>query len=316
MGRSRVSPRHEIRLRGRVVQTGCIPTSLVEMLRQLLGTGARQALRLRIEGRSRAPGEFPMWMGSGALFEPHLEATSVPGHFRIESRPLGQVLPAELLSGGPPFDVAPDQTALSLFEAGLTEALSGATNSPAFDAGLLETFSAFGQLFEQGVEGIEFVQERVLRVDREAVERMTHLRHQMPASRAAWIAGTLDVPRPGHRVFTLVPRSGAVLKGIAERLEPAWLLALRGKSVVVSGMVAFRPSGAIARILAEQMHEASARDLELWSGVPGPFWSLPGEGWSRADPETRPSFKALLSSRLEEDEESEEEFLAALEELS
>ncbi|ATB29814.1 hypothetical protein MEBOL_003269 [Melittangium boletus DSM 14713] len=255
-------------------------------------------------------------MRSAEPFEPRLESTAEPGIFRVESRPLGQVLPANLLSGGPPFDVAPDQTAMELLETGLAEALSGATNSTAFDAGLLETFSAFARLFEQGVELIEFVQERVLRMDRDAVERMAHLRRQMPASRAVWIAGTLDLPRPGDRVFTLVPRSGAVLKGLAEQMEPARLLALRGRSVVVSGMVAFRPSGAIARIHAEQMHEASARDLELWSDVPGPLWSLPGEGWSRADPETRLSFEALLGSRPEEDEESEEDFLAALEEMS
>ncbi|WNG26538.1 hypothetical protein F0U62_22860 [Cystobacter fuscus] len=309
-----MSSRHEIKLKGPVIRPERIPAPLFQELLHIFVEGAQRALRLRIEGRSTARGTQPAWMRSAAQFDLLIEPPSEPGVFRVESRPLRQVLPANLRPGETPHGLDLAQTAVDFFEEGLEDALAGATDSDTFDEGLVETFSAFARLFEQGVEAIEIVNGRIIPIDSEGIERVIRLRRQIPAPQAVRIAGTLDTIRHSDRVFTLVLESGAVLKGVAERLEATRMASLFGKQVVVSGMAVFRPSGSISRIDVEQMQEASAQELSLWSRLPRPLRVLLDTRSLRVAQDERSGFNAIYGQW--PGDESEEELVAALEGLS
>ena len=167
-----MSSRHEIKLRGPVVHPERISAPLLQDLLHIFVEGAQRALRLRVEGRSTARGTPPAWMRSAAQFDLLLEPQSEPGIFRVESRPLRQMLPVGLRTGDVLLDLEPERTAVDLFEAGLEDALAGVTDSDRFDEGLVETFSAFARLFEQGVEAIEIINGRTIPIDPEGVERV------------------------------------------------------------------------------------------------------------------------------------------------
>ncbi|EPX56092.1 hypothetical protein D187_007434 [Cystobacter fuscus DSM 2262] len=309
-----MSSRHEIKLKGPVIRPERIPAPLFHDLLHIFVEGAQRALRLRVEGRSTARGTQPAWMRSAAQFDLLIEPPSEPGVFRVESRPLRQVLPANLRPGEAPYGLDLAQTAVDLFEEGLEDALAGATDSDTFDEGLVETFSAFARLFEQGVEAIEIVNGRTIPIDTEGVERVIRLRRQIPAPQAVRIAGTLDTIRHSDRVFTLMLESGAVLKGVAERLEPTRMASLFGKQVVVSGMAVFRPSGSVSRIDVEQMQEASAQESALWSRLPRPLRVSLDTRSLRVVQDDRSGLNAIYGQW--PGDESEEELVAALEELS
>ncbi len=309
-----MSLRHEIKLKGPVVHPERISAPLFHDLLHVFVEGAQRALRFRLEGRSTARGSQPAWLRSAAQFDLLIEPQAEPGVFRVESRPLKQTLPLNLRSSGTLIDLDPDRTAVDLFEAGLEDALAGATDSDKFDEGLIETFSAFARLFDQGVEAIEIVNGRTIPIDTEGVERVVRLRRQIPPPQAVRIAGKLETIRHSDRVFTLMLESGAELKGVAERLEPAQMASLFGHTVVVSGMAVFRPSGSLLRIEAEQMQEASSQQTSLWSRLPKPILA-PLDTRSLRSPQDERSGLNAIYGRWPGDE-SEEELVAALGELS
>lgn len=309
-----MSLRHEIRLKGPAVHPERISAPLFHDLLHIFVEGTQRALRFRVEGRSTARGTQPAWMRSAAQFDLLIEPQAEPGIFRVESRPLKQALPANLRSSDSLFELDPERTAVDLFEAGLEDALAGATDSDKFDEGLVETFSAFARLFDQGVEAIEIVNGRTIPINTEGVERIVRLRRQIPPPQAVRIAGKLDTIRHSDRVFTLVLESGAVLKGVAERLDPTQMASLFGHTVVVSGMAVFRPSGSVLRIDAEQMQESSPQQTSLWSRLPRPLLT-PLDARSLRTPQDERSGLNAIYGRWPGDE-SEEELVAALEELS
>lgn len=309
-----MSLRHEIKLKGPAIHPERISGPLFHDLLHIFVEGTQRALRFRIEGRSTARGTQPTWLRSAAQFDLLIEPQAEPGVFRVESRPLAQALPASLHASGALAELDPSRTAVDLFEGGLEDALAGATDSDKFDEGLVETFSTFARLFDQGVEAIEIINGRTIPINSEGVERVVRLRRQIPPPQAVRIAGTLDTIRHSDRVFTLVLESGAVVKGDAERLDPAQMAALFGQEVVVSGMAVFRPSGSVLRIEAEQMQQVSPQQASLWSRMPKPILA-PLDTRSLRSPQDERSGLNAIYGRWPGDE-SEEELVAALEGLS
>lgn len=87
------------------------------------------------------------------------------------------------------------------------------------------------------------------------------------------VAGNLDTLRHRDRMFTLILRSGARVRGVVADGSVA-LSALRelcGHDVVMSGVAKFRPSGSVLRVEAEWIERANERDLSLWASGPGPI---------------------------------------------
>jgi hypothetical protein len=309
-----MSLRHEIKLKGPAVHSERISAPLFHDLLHIFVEGAQRALRFRIEGRSTARGSLPAWLRSAAQFDLLIEPQAASGVFRVESPPLRQSLPASLRSSDTLIDIGANRTAVDLFEEGLEDALAGAEDSDKFDEGLVETFSGFSKLFDQGVDAIEIVNGRTIPVNTEGVERVVRLRRQTPRPQAIRIAGKLDSIRHSDRLFTLVMESGGVLKGVAEHLDPAQMASLFGQMVVVSGMAVFRPSGSVLRIEAEQMQEASPQQTALWSKLPKPLLSALDVRALRVHQDERSGLNAIYGKW--PGDESEEEFLAALGDLS
>jgi hypothetical protein len=309
-----VTLRHEIKLKGPAVRPERIAAPLFHDLLHIFVEGAQRALRFRIEGRSTARGSQPGWLRSAAQFDLLIEPQAEPGIFRVESRPLKQVLPENLRSSEALVDLGSTGTAVDLFEAGLEDALSGAADSDKFDEGMAETFHAFARLFDQGVERIEIINGRTIPVDIEGVERVARLRRQTPLPRAVRIAGKLDAIRHSDRVFTLILENGTALKGVGEHLDPAELASLFGQKVIVSGQAVFRPSGSVLRIEAEQIQGASPQQVSLWSNPPKPLLAPLDIRSLRQSQDGGAGLNAVYGKW--PGDETEEELAAALQELS
>ncbi|MCP3063488.1 hypothetical protein LXT21_32390 [Myxococcus sp. K38C18041901] len=305
---------HEIKLKGAAVHAERISAPLFQDLLHIFVEGAQRALRFRIEGRSTARGGVPAWLRSAAQFDLLLESESEAGVFKVESRPLKQVLPEHLRSSEALADVGAEGSAVDLFEAGLEDALAGVADSDRFDEGLVETFSAFARLFDQGVEGIEVINGHAFPIDVEGVERVARLRRQTPPPRAIRIAGKLDAIRHSDRFFTLILESGAALRGVWERLDSDRVTASFGQKVIVSGVAVFRPSGSVLRIEAEHIEPASSRQATLWSVLPRPLFTPMDPRALRQSQDERSGLSAIFGQW--PGEETEDEFSAALRELS
>ena len=125
------------------------------------------------------------------------------------------------------------------------------------------------------------------------------------------IAGTLGPIDPADRSFTLQVED-ETLRGSAEGLSFESLQGLVGQTVMVSGIGRFRRSGSLLHIDAEGIEMAQG-DVSFWSRVPRPLLrdepsvlyksQRIGEPWT-----------AILGQW--PGTESDEEVLAALEELS
>lgn len=126
------------------------------------------------------------------------------------------------------------------------------------------------------------------------------------------IAGTLGPVDPVDHSFTLVLEPDEALCGSAEILPLEPLNRLVGKTVMVYGIGRFRRSGSLLRIDAEGI-ELAQGDVSFWSRIPRPIFSdrktpassalKPGSSWTSVIGQWPGT-------------ESDEEVLAALEELS
>lgn len=123
------------------------------------------------------------------------------------------------------------------------------------------------------------------------------------------IAGTLGPIDPVDRSFTLIVEE-ETLWGSAEILPLQPLESLVGQTVVVSGIGRFRRSGSFLRVDAERI-ELAQGDVSFWSCVPSPVFRNPDTP-SLLQPGS--DWRAIIGQW--PGTESDEEILAALEELS
>ena len=89
---------------------------------------------------------------------------------------------------------------------------------------------------------------------------------------AVRVAGTLNEVIHSERSFTLILEPGVQLRGSAEHIDSERLDTLIGKTVIVSGMARFTPSGTVLRIDAEDVDAASPREASLWAQAPRPLF--------------------------------------------
>lgn len=266
-----MSTRHDIKLVGPAVRDDRISGPLFHEILHVVVEGTQRAVRLHFDGKSKARGTQPAWLRPASQFDLVKFGDLGPGVVRIETRPLRELLPDSDSRTLRLDDTDVSKTSLDLFEEGLEDALAGAADSDRFDEGLVETFSELSRLFEQGIEGVEFINGKTIQVGPDGIDRVQRLRRETPPPQAVRVAGRVDAIRHSDRMFTLILESGTVLKGYADRLEPARLAGLFGKSAVVSGTAVFRPSGAMLRIDADQIESAAAEQLRLWAKLPRPL---------------------------------------------
>lgn len=256
-----------------------LPATITQQLVHALYTSAKGAVRLQVEGLSVSRGTSPAWLNRVADFSV-LTAEDFPG-LRIFAPTLGETNPERF--GQYKLDILDerpigDETALSLLSRGLGDALEGRLDSDSFDAPLLRVFERFGPLFAAGVEAVTITNGRsdspVVVIDPSGLHRVEKLHQRTPHPRQVRLAGVLDAIRYSDRAFTLIlqDEGGTRLRGfLAEEVSSDRLPQLWGQSVVLSGPVHFRPSGAPLRVEALHLDLASTHDLAVFSKLPRPI---------------------------------------------
>ncbi|WP_437483834.1 hypothetical protein WME75_43570 [Sorangium sp. So ce1014] len=301
--------RHVIRFTGEDVAAQRAP--FLRDLLDILVDGAQQATRLHVDGRSTAPGTPPAWLEDAVAFEVEqiqereivLRAPSLEDALSQRARQLGLFAAAE-----------PSRSCLDYLEDSLDDALAGREDSDRYDRPLMATLEGLGRLFRHGVDSIELVNGRTLRVDRRGVEAIRALRQRTPEDRRIAVGGKLDAIRRSDRSFTLVLTSGETLRGLAaESVDPAALARLFGQPAIVSGFAKFRPSGKVLRVEAERIDPATG-DVAAWSTMPRPL-DMPAHLHRFHVPQGPGSGVAAILGAIPMDD-TEEEFQAAIEELS
>lgn len=294
---------------------GGLPGALVRDLLDAIDDGAKGAVRLRFEGRSRAKGGFaPAWVNDAAAFQ---VLGFLPGDAGIE---LGaptflETLPERFAQGDLFRVVEPGDTALTLLGSSLGEAVRGEADSDAFDEPLLATFEEFRRVFRYGVESLEIRNGRPesapLLVTPEGMRTVHRLKSSTPRPRRVRLAGKLDAIRHSDRAFTLVLESGAQIRGVLIEGEPEDLAGHFGRTTIVSGTAQFRPSGSLLRVEADNLERGTEHDLALWSALPAPLDPQPENRRSWV-PQQRNGLACIVGAW--PGDESDEEFFRMLEE--
>lgn len=253
------------------------PDALGEILRVIRAI-ARDATRMAVEGRSRAPGRPPSWLDHVAnirLAEVSIQPERTTLHLALQE--LGEAAPElyeqrEFWSTIP----SPEVTAIDCLVMAIAEIASSNLDSSGFDAGLLDDMARLGR----GLNGT-YREVRLSRhggtvvhgvVDRSIVERAADLRRQTPEPRAVRVVGRVDMIRASTASFAIVLEDGTEVRGSLtdDSLGLAELQHFLHRRVLVHGRAIFRPSGRLLRIDAEALEDGEGAP-DLWSRVPHPL---------------------------------------------
>lgn len=284
------------------------------MLRDLLDPlvdAVQQALRLRTEGRSRAPGQTPAWLERAAAFEVEFREGST--QLALMAAPLGVVSP-EKFAQVELFDpIPPAASCIDVFVDALDDALESKADSDRFDDGFIDTLTSFGKVLEHQVHGFELRNGRSRTITRATMDSLRQLRRSIPADQRVRLAGRLDLLKHSGRIFSMLLPSGAIRGVVTGETDFSQLGPLLGQQVLVSGSAKFRPSGRVLRLEADQIN-AAVGDTSLWEEAPRPLF---GELDLRAlrVPQGPKSGVAAIFGQWPGDE-SDEEFEEAVRELS
>ena len=273
----------ELRLTGPSIHGTSAAAPLIRDVLSAFVDGAQQAVRLRVEGRSRVRATTPGWLTRASAFD--IDTTNGLNRLLLSAAPVVMAVPEKFqqLDAFSPFDAT--ASCLDLLVASLGEAARGEGNSELFDDGLIETFSKMDRLFRHGLEHLDIVNGRMLRIDRTALETIDRLRKKTPEDRRVVVAGRLETIGHASRLFELDLSSGERVKGIVvnDEVTSERIASLFGKPVTVSAIAKFRPSGTLLRLEADRVSVAGPNDLAVLAAVPKPF--LPGlEPHSRRPP--------------------------------
>ncbi len=263
---------HVITLRGAAASEAGLSGHLLRDLMNVLVVGAEQSLRYRLDGRSTARGTPPGWLRSASDFE-LIAMERGPGRraFRVQARPLVDTMATRFAQADMFDDLDPKKSPLELFEDSLEQALSGNADSDAFDHALVETCAGFRTVLGEGVDSVEIMNGRLVRIDAESVERAARLAKESFASRRVRLAGHLNAIQYSDCRFSLVLEGGAKIAGTARDLGAEALREAFGSNVIITGKAEFRPSGKLLHIDAESVEPASEKDLKIFDQVPRPL---------------------------------------------
>lgn len=253
------------------------PGALVRDLLDALDEGARGAVRLRLEGRSKAGGGYPpAWVVEAAAFE-IVDLLPETGVISLQAPTLLEAVPRCFSQQELFPTVDPSDSALALMSRGLVDALEGEADSEAYDEPLLGAFETFRRVFQFGVSSVELrngkPDARPVVVTPAGVQTVSKLKRQTPRPQRVRLAGRLDAIRYSDRAFTLVIETGEAIRGVLAEGDPRELASHFGQTTVVSGVAHFRPSGALLRVDADYLEPGSDLDLAVWSTKPQPLFA-------------------------------------------
>lgn len=309
-----MSDQHKVVLHGPAAGHDRVSAHVFRDLLDVFVEGAERALRFRIEGRSTAKGTAPQWLRRASDFSlvrrPDLDASAAV----IEAQPLINTMPDKFKQGDLFVDLDPRQSPIELFESALEDALRGNEDSDRFDPALLKTFEKLDDLFAYGIESVDIINGRTIRVDAPAVARVHQISAKAYAPQRVRVAGRLETIRYSDCRFTLLLGDGAPLQGTALDLGQGVLQGHFGQNVIITGTALFRASGKPLRIEAERIEKASEREVKIWSAPPKPLLAPHPSRQIRDEQRGRGGLSALLGKW--PGDESDEQVTQALESLS
>ncbi len=265
--------KHRVSLKGPGATGAQISGFLLKELLDVLCDGTKGALRLRLEGRSSAPGKDPRWLEDASDFlVTGIEDGSTV--LTIETKPLSEAVPDRFQQ----LSILNDHTssAFKIFEESLDEAIGGFENSDLFDEYLLKTYARFKDILQNhGFDSVEIKNGKPgassLTVGALQVETINALRRSTPKPQAVRLSGRLETIRYSDKMFELVTQTGEKHRGVAPLTWTSEEMArLFGTDVTVDGTAVYRPSGCLLRIEASSIIPAKPNDLKFWSEIPAP----------------------------------------------
>jgi hypothetical protein len=197
-----------------------------------------------------------------------------PVELELDAPTLGEAAP-EAFEQLPLWDVRPhrEQSALSLVEDAVRDAVEGNQESDLLDRSILGSVAILGKVLDEGYFRIVFTEsERAgpeVEVTREGLQTAERLRKEAPPPQRVIVTGWLDSLTGSKRAFQLKLSSGQTLRGILPPGDPGAYAPFFTKKVMVDGEARFRPSGAVSLIIASHIQPATPAD-EIWERVPRP----------------------------------------------
>jgi hypothetical protein len=230
----------------------------------------------------------------------------------------GDAAPA-LYAQGKLWDDLPsaDATAFDLFGAALKDVQHHRADSPRVDQPFLKRIGDFERVLKRGITriGLAPTDGTTPHIDLEVTRQAKDLCRSTPPPRRVRVSGRLDLMGASQGVLKLHLRPGEVVSALWTGSEP--IEAHRdffNRDVIVEGLGIFRASGSLLRIEADAVAPASVQDdffRQLPVAVPvGQDYTAA----ARLRPGEKSAYAALKGSVPAE--ESDEEFAAAVEELS
>ena len=212
----------------------------------------------------------------------------------------------------------PEQTVFELLAASLADVAARRTDSSRFDAGLLRRFASYRRMFGRGnLSRIALTDAEVAepaQLDSAVVLAATELSAATPAPQRVRIAGRLDLLGASQGILKLEVRPGLVVSAIWEGEASVDSLKEHfNRDVVIEGQAVFRPSGTLLRIDAQAIAGATAKD-DFFRTVPVGVVAQDFVRVARLRP-GEDSVYARILGRIPA-EESDEEFIAAVEAMS
>lgn len=236
----------------------------------LLLEGSQQALRLRVEGRSKAKGPVPLWLKDASQVE-FKGYGKLPGELLFMAPTLGTVMEQDERQPLFPRAFTPDQTALELLEESITDAISLNRDSLWLDDAFLDSLEGHLKPIFKETPNLHWANGKSLDLMPESVAHFETLRREMPPKQWCRVTGKLEVIRHSDHAFALILEDGRAIRGVADpELDPT-MKKWWGEKVVVEGQAVFRPSQNLLRIEAHQIDLAGARDA-IWSALPRPLF--------------------------------------------
>jgi len=236
-----------------------------------LQKGGQEALRLRVESRSRASGTMPRWLKDASEIE-FLGYGDAPGDLTFQAPALGPIMQSDDRS--PLFAPSwlPTQSVLELLEGSIEDALSTSPDSEWLDDGLLDTIDTELRPIFRRFSSIEWRNGREVKMNRESLLSFSALRQKTPSTQECRIYGKLEAIRHSDHAFALVLEDKHIIRGVAmpdldEKLKRQW-----GTMVVVHGEAVFRPSKSLLRVEARDIEPAQPKDA-VFSYIPQPLFS-------------------------------------------
>lgn len=277
------------------------------------------SVRMGFLHSSHARGRVPVCLQRAAevRFLGHAGGKGDSTLLRFEVPEFGSVA-AELFEQGQLWNSGPkpEQTAFELLAESLRDVRKQAKNSDRFDHALLRRFASYRHLLKRGLNSIALPDANITEqesIDEPLSAAAENLVRDTPPARRVRLSGRLDLLGVSKRLMGLFLEDGASITAVWAAEGFVDLASFLDKQVVIEGLAEFRPSGALLRVDADAIRDAGAGDASF-STLPLPEVR---RNYQKAVATVRPGQKPYASIfGLIPGEESDEEFVAAVAELS